>query len=241
MGTWPFCNYLSGPAYAPRGTRIAVMVRVHAEPALWLLNSAGRFASSQRLAHAYTDPRWAPDGSALVAVRRFDAPPDVFWHSVFVIGRDGSERELVSNAYSPDWCAGDRIVVVWFGMLRILDPHGVRRGRSIPNASEPSCSPDGERVAFTRDGDIWTAPLTAGRARKLTSGYAPVWSPDGRQIAFLRYRYDDTTGSEKISLHRVGLRRGIVRQVSAEPVMEDGDHAGASLDGPEWRPLRGRR
>lgn len=49
-------------------------------------------------------------------------------------------------------------------------------------------SPDGGRIAFTYQGDIWTVPATGGRATRLTAtpDYEsnPVWSPDSRRIAF---------------------------------------------------------
>ena len=52
----------------------------------------------------------------------------------------------------------------------------------------PAISPDGQTVAFTYRGDVYTVPVTGGQARQLTtdSGYdtAPVWSPDGKHIAF---------------------------------------------------------
>lgn len=50
-------------------------------------------------------------------------------------------------------------------------------------------SPDGQTLAFTYLGDIWTVPVKGGNAIKLTNtdGYYedhPVWSPDSKKIAY---------------------------------------------------------
>lgn len=49
-------------------------------------------------------------------------------------------------------------------------------------------APDGSRIAFTYKGDIYTVPVTGGRATRLTTqpSYetSPIWSPDSRSIAF---------------------------------------------------------
>lgn len=56
----------------------------------------------------------------------------------------------------------------------------------------PAISPDGTQIAFSYKGDIFTVPVSGGRAFQLTSNKAydsnPVWSPDSKQIVFLSNR-----------------------------------------------------
>ncbi len=53
---------------------------------------------------------------------------------------------------------------------------------------DPALSPDGSKIAFRFEGQIWIVPADGGDARALTpSGFhaaSPVWSPDGASIAF---------------------------------------------------------
>lgn len=51
-----------------------------------------------------------------------------------------------------------------------------------------SLSPDGTRLAFSYQGDVWVAPAKGGRAVPVTNNVEmddnPIWSPDGQYIAF---------------------------------------------------------
>ena len=57
----------------------------------------------------------------------------------------------------------------------------------------PSISPDGQTIAFSYKGDIFTVPVSGGVATAVTNheahDFMPVWSNDGRQIAFASNRY----------------------------------------------------
>jgi len=57
----------------------------------------------------------------------------------------------------------------------------------------PAISPDGETVAFSYRGDIWTVGADGGQAARLTvhaaHDFMPVWSNDGQSIAFASDRY----------------------------------------------------
>ena len=58
-------------------------------------------------------------------------------------------------------------------------------------------SPDGTTIAFTYKGDIFTVPVSGGKATQITTNPAfdttPIWSPDSKQIAFASDRMGSMT------------------------------------------------
>jgi tricorn protease len=65
-----------------------------------------------------------------------------------------------------------------------------------PLILEPSINPDGTRIAFSYQGDIWTVPANGGRADRITihEGYEtnPTWTSDGSQLVFESDRFGNS-------------------------------------------------
>jgi len=70
------------------------------------------------------------------------------------------------------------------------DGNGATRLTSGPDVDIfPAWSPDGSKIVFIRNGQVWTINADGGGATQLTfdpapKGQVPDWSPDGGKIAY---------------------------------------------------------
>jgi Tol biopolymer transport system component/C-terminal processing protease CtpA/Prc len=84
--------------------------------------------------------------------------------------------------------------------------------KPIRVARYPSISPDASRIAFTYQGNLWTAPANGGDASRLTvfTAYdsSAIWSPDGKTIAF------DSNRSGTTQVYLMPASGGVPRQMT---------------------------
>jgi Tol biopolymer transport system component len=86
--------------------------------------------------------------------------------------------------------------------IYLADADGTISGR-LTRGERPSWSPDGRRLVFQRDWDVWAIDADGSNERQLAGGTWPVWSPDGARIAFvadraIRVMNADGSGARKL-------------------------------------------
>src|SRR5882762_4002928 len=125
------------------------------------------------------------------------------------------------------------------GGLAVMSVDGSGR-RALPGGDlgfEPSISPDGRRIAFSRNTDVGVTSIdvmnvdgtgTIEVARGLVFNPGPVWSPDGCQIAY-RSGFDQQVSPWIAIVHADGTG---ARQLTPEPDPNEF----AYYESPTWSP-----
>ena len=104
-----------------------------------------------------------------------------------------------------------------------------------------SATPDGSRISYHRDYQVYIADADGGGIVQVETGnpfnFAPRWSPDGRWLLFLSGEHYDchpyVVRADGTGLRRLADRngwRGVV------PIFDVPDHHGGSSDVPVWSP-----
>ena len=108
---------------------------------------------------------------------------------VYVRGGDHGANWPAEGGLPPDPAHSPQLpkVEIW-----AVSTSGDSAPRVVAEGDEPAISPRGDRVAFTRGGQVYSVPLAGGEAKQLffargTSG-GLKWSPDGTSLAFVSTR-----------------------------------------------------
>jgi WD40 repeat protein len=199
------------PAWSADGTRLA-FIRQSSFGGLFVSSADGsgelrlrEVSGELGVLHEFFDPAWSSDGATIAYVWvESRCPPreacvDVP-HGIRAVAPDGTgDRHLIdapagNPAFSPDGTliAWDTGSAVPGAAVHLSSADGTGDTVVAQDAWEPSWSPDGSRIAFSRtvDGDpeIFVMNADGTGVTRLTSlageDRSPVWSPDGARIAW---------------------------------------------------------
>lgn len=186
------------PVWSPDGTRIAFSSKRDGNTDVYVMNSDG--SEVTRLTHdEATDgyPSWSPDGARIVFHSNRAGNYDVY-----TMNADGSDpRALTEHSaddYNPSWAPNGAQIVfesdrdgVDGDEIYVMSADGSGTSRVVDKGVFPRFSPDGERIAFARDGLFVVAADGADPERLLENSVCGAWSPDGTKIAAALTEYDE--------------------------------------------------
>ena len=156
------------------GAKIAWVFRDHGRRNIWVAE-APTFKGRQLTRYTRDDGQevtaldFSPDGNLIAYV--YGGPPN-------------SEKEIPNPTSDPA------------GAKREVCVANLRTGAIVKfgDGTEPFFSPRGERVIFTREDHLWSAPVLGGPAKKMFEirgdVSSPSWSPDGSRLVFSSVRGD---------------------------------------------------
>jgi Tol biopolymer transport system component len=168
--------------WSPDGSQLAYALNQDGQCVLWVLDMR---TNERRVLHTRTNERrpligcpkspfqfsfdWSPDGKRLA-----------LGHASV-----GAGAYVVNGIEVFDAGGGDPI--------RLSGP-----GRPFEeNASLPTWSPDGTRLAFVSGADVWVMDADGSHPHEIATGWLPAWSPDGSTIALLRDPLDPRGPSQE--------------------------------------------
>jgi Tol biopolymer transport system component len=207
---------------SPDGTLVAYSASASGNASIWAVDPDG--GEPIRLTDGAAESRkpvWFPDGRSVAFVSSRGGTSSVW--KVSRLG--GSATLLVENAdtpaVSPD---GARIAFsragasgklrIW--VAPIADSSLAKRLTGDTEGQDdhvdPAWSPDGTRLCYSDQHDLWITPAGGGRSRKLTGdgvgNWEPVFSPDGSSVYFSSYR------TEPQSIWRISVDGGEPRRIT---------------------------
>ena len=176
------------PSWHPTGDLIAVSRDTQAGAEILILTADGSVVRTFGLPNlSLTDPVWSPDGEWLASVA------------------SGLYQPTSDPADSPAFTASMIVVIRADGTeWRYLI------GGHDGSQQSPTWSPDGQRIAYAQNSQIWVAEIDGSPPRRVSQdvllAQSPLWSPTSEQIAYVGFT-DDNPAAYVVNSDGSGSRR----------------------------------
>jgi uncharacterized repeat protein (TIGR01451 family) len=189
------------PAWSPDGTKIAFDSDRNGSTEIYVMNADGSGQTRLTSNGFDLDPAWSPDGTKIAFSNNSSSGLAV----IYVMNANGSGQRQVTSAglgccfgdddpnWSPDGkkiafdsnrdsVLGDRDIYVVNAGGPGLDAGLTRITNNFGDDANPAWSPDGTKIAFTSQSQIFVMnPDGSGQTLRTTSGdnFDPDWAPQG--------------------------------------------------------------
>ena len=175
-------------------------------------------------------PAWSPDGQWIAYDRSLadSSGPGGIWR----MKSDGTSKQALFGGAFPAWHPNGTILLgvvgtsptsIWkrfvrydLSQSRVTDTLSAVVGN---DNQHPRYSPDGTKIAFWSNGNLWIMDSTGSNLRQLTTHGVDVtfgWSPRENKIVYTHYQSRDWTMSNGV-LWLLDVRTGTAAQLTFSP------------------------